>query len=427
MKLLNQSVLYLSLPILILISIWSFTFYSNMFNEIYDSIDDGLDNYKLLIIQKSEKDSLVFRKQSFDEGNYAIRPISKLLALTHGDQYQDTLMYMLNEEELEPVRMLTTTFQHQDSFYQLKVISSMVEEDDQIANLSRAALWLYISLLLSIVLINNVVLKKLWKPFYELLDKLKLFRLGKDYGLPPLNTNTYEFKELKNAADVLIKHSVDAYNNQRWFIENAAHELQTPLATITTKLELLAENTSLPAEAAQVIEQIMNTTSRLTKLNRSLLLLSKIENKQFSANHSVSINGLVQQITNELTEYAAYKEISLAIESSAEVNVKMDDHLAYILVMNLVKNAVFHSPKEGKIFIHLTSHKLLITNTARSGALDGKVIFKRFHSSSKNKGGSGLGLPIARAICELFSFEISYQHLAQVHAFEVDFHPAPQH
>ena len=125
MKLLNQSLIYLSIPIFLIVSIWAVVFYYNMLNEIYDSIDDGLDNYKLLIIQKSKRDSTVLQKKAFDESNYAISEIQKPRALTIRDMYKDTLMYMLNEEEMEPVRMLTTAFNHGNQYYELKVISSM--------------------------------------------------------------------------------------------------------------------------------------------------------------------------------------------------------------------------------------------------------------------------------------------------------------
>ena len=147
-------------------------FYFNMLNEIYDSIDDGLDNYKLLILQKSETDTTVFRKIAFDESNYAIWEIAQPEAIEVSDSYKDTLMYMQNEKDLEPVRILTTAFQHGPRYYKLSVISSMVEEDDQIRNLFWSIIWLYLILMISIILINNIVLQRIWEPFYSLLHQL---------------------------------------------------------------------------------------------------------------------------------------------------------------------------------------------------------------------------------------------------------------
>lgn len=421
MKLLNQSLLYLSVPILVLISIWAVIFYFNMFNEIYDSIDDGLDNYKLLIIQKSRRDSSVFSKQTFDEGNYATRKISRARALNQRDIYQDTQMYMFTTEAMEPVRMLTTAFQYHDEYYELRVISSMIEEDDQITNLSRAAIWLYVSLLLSIVLINNVVLQKLWKPFYELLEKLKRFRVDQDSPIPSLETQTQEFKELKNATDALIDHALEAYRNQKNFIENAAHELQTPLAIITNKLELLIENNSLNEEDSDIIAQVMNTTSRLVKLNESLLLLSKIENKQFFDNRPLSLNQLVREITTELDDFSAFRGITLTIEEKEEVSLNIDTHLAYILVGNLIKNAVFHNTEGGTVRVILEQQTLTVANTSTGNVLEEGRIFKRFHKTANKRNSTGLGLAIVKAICNLYTFTITYRYTADQHFFTVKF------
>src|SRR5690606_12130134 len=152
MKLLNHSLKYLSVSILFIVSVWSVIFYFNMLDEIYDSIDDGLDNYRMLIIQKADIDSTILQKHSFDESNYAIKKISKAEALKAKDIYVDTSLYMPFEEELEPVRMLTTVFGTKDDFYQLKVISSMVEEDDLITNLIWSIVWLYLILVISIII-----------------------------------------------------------------------------------------------------------------------------------------------------------------------------------------------------------------------------------------------------------------------------------
>src|SRR5690606_1084412 len=149
MKLLNQSLKYLSISILLIVSFWSVIFYVNMIDEIHDSIDDGLDNYKLLIVQKADTDSTLLSKRYFDESNYAIREISQSAAIRVKDTYVDTLMYMPDEDDLEPVRMLTTAFENNGHYYELKVINSMVEEDDLIEDLFWAVFWLYIILVVS--------------------------------------------------------------------------------------------------------------------------------------------------------------------------------------------------------------------------------------------------------------------------------------
>src|SRR5690606_36444462 len=204
-----------------------------MLDEIHDSIDDGLENYKVLILQKADTDSTILKKNYFDESNYAIREVGEKLAIKMKDRYSDTLMYMLDEDDLEPVRMLTTAFEHQGDFYELRVINSMVEEDDLIEDLFWSVFWLYVILVVSIILINNIVLRILWQPFYIFLTQVTRFRLGRSRELPDINTDVKEFSMLKDAVNTLLQHSMETYQQQKQFIENASHELQTPLAIAT--------------------------------------------------------------------------------------------------------------------------------------------------------------------------------------------------
>lgn len=409
MRLLNQSLQYLTIPILIIVSLWSVIFYFNMLDEIYDSIDDGLDNYKLLIIRKAAIDTTILAKSEFDESNYAIRKIQRPEAIHIRDRYEDTLMYMQNEEELEPVRLLTTAFENQGHYYELKVISSMVEEDDQIVNLFWSILWLFVVLVVSIFLINNYVLQKIWEPFYQLLQRMKTYRIDKNAPLPKVETTTDEFLELQEAGNILIRHALNTYASQKQFTENASHELQTPLAILTSKVELLLERGSLPAADARELGEVLQIIERLSQLNKSLLLLSKIENKQYFNNQPVSIQTIVHESLGDLDEFRQFRGIDLILEATVPMIVNMDPTLAQVLVSNLVRNAIFHNQIGGQVRIMLGREQLSVSNTATSGQLDDQVIFKRFHKNASSSKRIGLGLAIVDAICKLYDFKLSYQ------------------
>ncbi|MDD3742873.1 MAG: HAMP domain-containing sensor histidine kinase [Lentimicrobiaceae bacterium] len=421
MKLLNRSLQYLSLSMLLIVSIWSVVFYLDMMDEIYDSIDDGLDNYKLLIQNKAEQDSTVLLKNSFDESNYAIRPLSESVAFKIYDVYKDTMIYMPFEEDMEPVRLLTSAFEHKGKYYELKVISSMVEEDDLMKSLLQHMVWLYILLIVCIIIINNVVLKKLWLPFYNLLQQFKDFRLGKDSGLTEVKTNINEFEELQIAGQALISHSVEAYNRQKQFTENAAHELQTPLAIISGKIELLLERDTLSEQAAETLSEVLQISERMNQLNKSLLLLSKIENKQFYNNQDISLTKLVKQGVDEFEDFVEFRNLSIDIRESGEVHLHMDVVLAGILVSNLLKNALYHNIERGEVIIEMNENKLHICNTSASVELNGNVIFNRFYKSDAGRQGTGLGLAILKAIVQLYGFKITYSYKNAMHCFEITF------
>lgn len=420
MKLLNHTLKYLSITLFVIISIWAAIFYINMLDEVYDSLDDGLDNYKILIIKRAQEDSTILTKNTFAESNYEIREIAEKEALSRKDIHADTLMYTLNEEDFEPFRMLSSAFTLNSRYYELKVISSMVEEDDLIEDLLYSLIWLYIAMIASILIVNNFLLKKTWKPFYQLLDQLKQFKLGKDPVIVPAETQVKEFKELNEAVSLLISRSLEAYNGQKQFIENASHELQTPLAISINKLELLSEREDVNEENLIAIGQVIQTLERLTRLNKSLLLLSKIENKQFQENELVHINTIFKNLIEEFRDFADYKNVSLTLEENGQLNASMNKNLAEILITNFIKNAIVHNVSNGFVKITVNSSSFTISNSGSDKALDQDKIFLRFQKKSNEKNTTGLGLAIVKAIANLYGLSVAYS-FDKVHHMTVRF------
>lgn len=420
MKLLNYTTKYFSIALLVIIGVWAVIFYINMLDEVYDSLDDGLDNYKMLIIQKAQKDSTVLYKTDFEESNYSIREIPRPSALKVRDIYRDTLMYMINEEDYEPVRILTTAFERNGKYYQLNVISSMVEEDDLISDLLSAIIWLYLAMLVSILLFNNFLLKRIWKPFYSLIDQLKKFRLGKEHAIQVKPSQVEEFILLNETVESLIKRTLETYQSQREFIENASHELQTPLAISINKLELLAEKNSLSATDMEAVGTVIQTLERLTRLNKSLLLLSKIENRQFTEDTQVNINAVVKTIVTEFDDFSAFRNIKVFVNEKGVLNRLMNADLAQILISNLVKNAILHNHPQGTVDIEITNTELTITNTGKADALNGDQIFNRFHKESHDRNTSGLGLAIVKAIAGLYNLQVFYAY-RNAHVLKIKF------
>ncbi|MDD2635731.1 MAG: HAMP domain-containing sensor histidine kinase [Bacteroidales bacterium] len=421
MKLLNQSLLYLTLVFLVIIGIWSIIFYVNLKDEIRDSIDDGLDNNRLLILQKIKTDSTLLAQNKFGGNNFEIHPISKQKAHTFKEVYKDTLMYRLNEDDLEPVRILHSTFEHQNNYYEIKIISSLIEEDDLIEDSFWSIVWLFVILIASIIIVNNVVLRKIWNPFYVILERLKTYRLDKDDAPFEIETKTKEFIQLQEASNSLIKHSKEAYNSQKQFTENASHELQTPIAIITNKLELLLESQHLNKNDAKTIAEVINIADRLKKLNNTLLLLTKIENKQFFDEQTVCINENVKEIILNFQEIIDFKNINIVIEEIDNLYVKMDISLAEIILSNLIKNAIFHNIKAGKISIVIKKHEFTICNTGVMTAIDSKTIFNRFAKDQSKSLSTGLGLAVCKSVCKLYDSRISYSFSEKGHCFAVYF------
>lgn len=419
MKLLNYTTTYLAGVLLVIISIWAALFYYAMLDEIYDSIDDGLDNQKGLIIQKITVDSTLLQQQDFIEGGFLIREISAEKALNFRDQYIDTTMYMQNEKEYEPVRLLRTVFLHNNRYFQMSVYTSMVEEDDLVLELFYALLWLYFGLLATILLLNNVVLKRIWKPFYRLLRQLKTFRLEQPAIEVP-QTRIEEFRLMNATIERLLQSNISSYNSQKHLIENVSHELQTPLAISINKLEALAETGNLDEAQSRLLAAALDNLERLTRLNRSLLLLSRIENRQFTETESVNLNALVKRLAADFEDQFAFNQVRFSLQEEATVTVQMNADLAAIVVTNLLKNALVHNRPGGSIEVLLQSHFLEVSNTGKEEALDGDALFKRFQKQATQGASTGLGLSIVKAIADRYGFTIAYQFSGK-HCFQLQF------
>ena len=425
MKLLTRSIIYLSISILAIIGIWSVFFYINMEKEIKSSIDEGLRNYKRLIIQNAHKDPSILHKTYFDESFFTIQKIDKKTGLTFVNQYLDTILYMQDfydpTPELEEVRMLITAFEFDEEYYMLKVANAMVDKEDMVAAFFKNTIWLYLSLIIAILIINNIVLKRLWKPFYDLLFQIKEYRLDSTQKLPKVQTRTKEFTDLNNTINTLLVDSKVVYEQQKQFIGNASHELQTPLAISINKMELLLEDKNLSQEQATTITEIYDISQRMVRLNKSLLLLSKIENKQFLKNQEVSLLEVTQNSIEELEDFAAFKKIEILIKKSSTTLLSIDPTLAYILISNLIRNAIFHNIENGVVHITVDKNSFKICNTGVEHALDKDKIFTQFYKSHKNSKGTGLGLAIVKAITDLYGYLISYEFTDKHHCIKIQF------
>lgn len=425
MKLINHTLLFLSGILLVTVCLWGVLFYYQLMGQVRKTIDEGLANYKIVLIDKLKDDTLIADKKIFRESNYIIRQINEDFALNVLDTYKDTLMYSDLKNENYQARLLTTAFLSADNkYYELKVISQEFDRGDLIGKFATSLLWFFLFLIISTVIVNNFVLKKTWKPFYRLLDFLNKFRLGKGAGYKPGETNISEFVMLNESVRNLVKTNIDIFNSQKQFIENASHELQTPLAIGINKLELLAGEKDLLPCHTEKIGNVIEILHRLSSLNKSLLLLSKIDNRQFADEENVSFDELITGITDDFSDYLSYMGIEVKYHREAAWYHKMSPDLARILVMNLLNNAMFHNRKGGEINITLSSSFFKIENTSDVPVLDNEKLFKRFAGNQGNKNSTGLGLAIVKAISDISGLRIAYlyngKHLFSISSSEIN-------
>ncbi|HLU84892.1 MAG TPA: HAMP domain-containing sensor histidine kinase, partial [Vicingaceae bacterium] len=205
------------------------------------------------------------------------------------------------------------------------------------------------------------------------------------------------------------------------FIGNASHELQTPLAIATNKLELLIEKGNLQNEQAENIAEVMSIIERLVRLNKSLLLLTKIENKQFLDNQQILLNDIVQKNVSDLEDMATFRKVKITVNENAKLSIQMDASLANVIISNLLKNAIFHNIPDGDVFVEITEKTIKISNTGDNEKLDKTLLFSRFYKPDSKSKGTGLGLAIVKAIADLYGFKVSYSFNNTLHFFQIEF------
>jgi len=420
MRLHNYTVLYLSGTMFVVLSVWAAIFYWNMLDEIHDSIDDGLENTKLLVISKAMQDSTLLDKDNFWESNYRIREVRPEETVDQYDRYTDTLIFTENEKDYEPFRMLTTMFMASNGkYYKLRIISSTVEEDDMVEDLLYSLIWLYVILVVGMLLINNFLLRRIWRPFYNTLEKLRGYKISEHKEVTFEPTRVEEFKRLQSSLDELIRSNREAFLAQKQFIENAAHELQTPLAISINKLELLAEKNGFSGDQMEKISEVIGSLERLTRLNKSLLLLSRIDNRQFPETEAVDMNALVKKIAEDFEEFAGFKAVHISVEEKGPCTVHMNRPLAEMLMANLIKNAIVHNREEGTVHITVYPHSCTVENSGTQ-PLAAEKIFTRFYKDSSQSQSTGLGLAIVQSIAGVYGFAVRYS-FADAHRFTVHF------
>lgn len=416
MKLLRYTHFNLSFLLFLLLGGWGTFFYYTVIDEVMDETDDALANYRDIIVGKILADSTLLDTEDKIIHSYSIRPLTTEEVEHYRDRYYDGTVYIETEDEYEPVRIMKSCFMATDlKYYELELRLSTLERDDLIAAIFKYLVALYIALLCCIIFSTRLILKSVFRPLDRLLEWLENVSPG--HPAPYLNPDCRirEFRTLNRAALEMHERAEKAYREQKEFIENASHELQPPLAVINGKLELLAEHENLDEEELKNIDDMFRSLHRAIQLNKSLLLLSRIQNRQFEEVTEVDMNPHVRKILELLSDLYEEKELDYHLSDTEDCRIRMNESLAHTLLTNLIKNAIIHSPDHGRVDIVIHSARIEIINDGNQ-ALDKQQIFKRFYKGNAGqKESTGLGLSIAQSIANLYHIKLTYYHDGRHH------------
>jgi signal transduction histidine kinase len=376
---------------------------------------------KDLVLEENEVFSYVRKNHQLPdvyESNHQQITFAPLGQQTVQRRLLDTIYKDSDEKDFEAARSLISWVNVSGQHYKITVTQSKVETEDLIQIIFMITIGVIVILLAILILLNRVILKNIWKPFYRVLSQLKGFNLTSQATINNTLTNIEEFRELDQAVTAMANRVKSDYQNLKAFTENASHELMTPISVISSKLDTLVQTDEFTDKQSRLLNDIYGTVTRLTRLNKSMLLLSKIENGFIKDLQEVDVKEILEESLYQHEEMLQQLNIRLTIHLHDKIFLS-NKLLIEILVNNLLSNAIRHNHQNGELVIQLDEHMLRISNTGK-GIFDFDHVLRRFHKSDGSEG-IGLGLTLCKQVCDNYSLTLNYQLDGKMHVFTVKF------
>lgn len=321
---------------------------------------------------------------------------------------------------LQPYRQLTFSHTIANQSYLITLRRDLVEARDLKQAIQETLLIFFLFLLFGLLAMNYYLSKKTWVPFYNTVKEISNFNLSIGTSLELASSDIKEFNTLNQVINNMSKKVARDYSNLKEFSENASHEMQTPLSIIRSEVESIIQDESLNSAQLKGLQSINQATIKLSRLNQSLLLLTKIENEQFSDWQEINLQHLIDENLNAFLAMAEIKQVYFKKEYLDEPRIKMHSHLAGILIGNILKNAVRYCDKNSEIKIRVTASSFSISNKGPNPHLPTEQLFYRFKKANPSSDSLGLGLAIVKKICDMHKMDVSYKYKDNMHTLCVN-------
>ncbi|MEP6749308.1 MAG: HAMP domain-containing sensor histidine kinase [Bacteroidota bacterium] len=319
-----------------------------------------------------------------------------------------------------PYRQLSQVVGIGDVSYQVILKKSQEQKAVLVTNFTRVMMLVLAGLFIVTIIFNWIISRNLWAPFRRSLQKIRTTELNKIQTVHFEKTNTKEFNELNSSLNDMRDKIYHDYINMKEFTENAAHEMQTPIAVVQGKLELLLQDQNLKEGQLQSLAEASEVLNRLGKLNQGLLLLAKIENNQYESAEPVSLTAITRKYLQLFDELIKDKGITVETDFGDEFNLRLHPVLADSLVSNLLGNAIKYNYPGGVIKIIASKASYQISNSSRLEPIAAGKIFKRFNTSKDGgESSNGLGLAIVKKIADANGLQLNYHAQNGMHYFEL--------
>lgn len=417
MKLLNKTVQYYFLLSVILLLVAVPVFYFVLKRIVIANVDARLIATKTQLVPRLQV------MEETPEGNNPLlnNDITLERAAPHSGRdslYTSDVVDSSSRRRIT-YRLLTSHLVINRETYRLQIKSSLANHEALITSIIILQVLLLSLLLAGLLLINRSLARQVWKPFYNTLRKLRAYKVDDAAPLQLGKSGISEFEELNAAVEQLADRSRKSYVSQKEFAENASHEMRTPLAIFQGKLELLMQTTPITEEQAALITDLATASQRMARLNKGLILLTRIQNGQFPETEEISIQRMAEHLLEQYRSQAEQKQLGIETDWQEDLLVNANPTLIEVLLSNLLANAIRHNLTGGNILVKISGGVFTVQNTGQLYALNTGRLFQRFAKSSADTESMGLGLEIVKKVCDLYKYEITYTYEHPMHVFSV--------
>lgn len=419
MNLLQLTFSRLLVPLLLVLLAWSVVLYVTMRSTVYNDLDEALSSRmhdlsadpRLPVVDHS-RDTL---RSGTDLYLEAITPAEAAHFSTRfpAGRFSDTLLYDRTEQEDEPFRKLTFVKSAEGHHHRFTLLASLVNTEELLMGILFNVVLLIAVVLVTVLVIERTLLRRLWAPFHEALERIRSYRADGHVSGRFSTTPVREFQELQRSLDDLMRVNSEQYALQKEFTDNAAHELHTPIAIAHAKLEELLMLPGLTAEQAALLGPAVESLDRLSAVNKGLLLLARIDNQSVAQVAAVSIAEVVQHVLAEQEAVIEFRKLRVELQEAETLAWRMNPDLAHVLVGNLLRNAIGHNTDGGWLCIWCGDGKLVLENSGAPLKRASEELMARFAHSGGT--GTGLGLAIVHRIALRYGLHMSYSESNGTH------------
>ena len=334
--------------------------------------------------------------------------------------FSDTVLFSDARQKYIPHRALRFTSVISGENREITIYKSLLSSDKLIEKITISSIVLVISFILMIYILNRYIFSNVWSSFSSSLKRVEEYDIKKLDRLVLPDTEIDEFDKLNRVLTDMVERLQSDYQNLKELTANTSHEIQTPLAIIKGKAEILLQSENLSEEEMNTVNSIITTTGRLSKLNQSLLLIAKIENNQFADSETIDLRSSIRRSLDNIE--ILFEQGKFSVDTHLdECIIKINPVLLEVLISNLLKNAVSHGSAGSGIGVSLEEAVLTVSNQGEPLPFPSDQLFSRFIRDSGKKGGTGIGLEIVRKICNYYHLDVNYKYTGKVHSFIINF------